>query len=71
MSTIAQSSSSTTSKPHITITVDGSDVQEPYRDDPESAKMDEEEMRRANQDVMQMQQQMIDGRSINLYRWTV
>lgn len=37
------------------------DTSERYRDDPEDARMDEEEMRRANQDVMLMQRQMIDG----------
>lgn len=33
---------------------------EPYQDDPETARMDEDEMRRANQDVMQMQRRMMD-----------
>lgn len=34
---------------------------EPYQDDPETARMDEDELRRANQDVMQMQQRMMEG----------
>lgn len=36
---------------------------DPYQDDPETARMDEDDLRRANQDVMQMQRQMIDGGS--------
>lgn len=39
-----------------------SSVDEPYQDDPETARMDEDEMRRANQDVMQMQRRMMDGK---------
>lgn len=38
---------------------------DPYQDDPDTAKMDEDEMRRANQDVMQMQRQMMDGKPIS------
>jgi hypothetical protein len=56
--------------PHIRIDMDDDDndddgpsshpYQQPYRDDPDDARMDEEEMRKANQDVMLMQRQMID-----------
>ncbi|KAK9895421.1 hypothetical protein P389DRAFT_93041 [Cystobasidium minutum MCA 4210] len=39
---------------------------DPYQDDPDTAKMDEDEMRRANQDVMQMQRQMMDDQDDQL-----
>lgn len=49
-----------TQSPIPEIRIHGS-VDEPYQDDPETARMDEDEMRRANQDVMQMQRRMMDG----------
>ena len=38
------------------------DTSRRYRDEPDSAREDEEEMRRANMDVHVMQKQMIDGK---------
>lgn len=43
-----------------------SSMDEPYQDDPETARMDEDEMRRANQDVVQMQRRMMDGKCLVL-----